>query len=684
LGNIRFDLMDVLEERDQERSAAQGNPEAEAAANRPILVEVVFRGSVDPLLTAGFKIRSFFDGYGGADLTPDEVRSLSELTDVLEIRLPARSLPLLDKSVPQIKASTAWGLGASPMAKGSGAIIGIIDDGIDVRHQAFKDSAGNTRILRLWDQTFSIHTTSFWPVPAYYDRDGKPLSDIPTDDTGAPVTTARTAKAVGSHFDYGVEFNEAQINKALQSPPSPFPAALGGASGRADHGTRTTGIAAGQPGTSIFSGVAPESGLIFVRTDLSDTGVQEAANYIVEAAKIVAPGRPVVINCSFGGHTAPHNGFAGAAMAFDEIMKNNPKVLIVLAAGNERDENMHAAERLILSDPATTVQLRVNKSTDKIIIFGSYNASAYIKCGLIPPPNVPVSSTKGNWYISIQDDPFQGETSTRTGSKPKFKAKLAGLTAIPGDPDAHFTIEIENAGGVPVGTWSLQFASEAFADGNLHLWLYCSTRGKDVAEFLPPQVDASNRPSMQDLSIRTKADMRRPDRWIRGTVSATGAAGRPVTVGAYDAESSMLLSSDFSCQGPCPKGLGAGLYSASSIPKPDIAAPGERIDAPTTTAPFFKYSIPYYSPDDGTSFSAPHVAGVAALIWSQKPSLANSDVKDILMKKARGGAALQDYRLAKWIAGEGINPGNPGTEKELWGAGMLDAEESVKEARNRP
>ena len=604
-----------------------------------------------------------------------------------EIRLPVPRKLALDKSVPQIKANTAWTLGQKPLAKGSGALVGVIDAGIDVRHPAFKDSAGKTRILRLWDKTFRIYINPIWAVPFYVDRSGKPLGNDPIDETGAQATAARTAKAVGPQFDYGIEFNDAQINVALTNPPATFPPALGGTATTEEHshGEMTGGIAAGNPSGSIYVGVAPDANLIFVRTDLSDSGIVEAANYIVEAAKIVAPGKPVVINCSLGGQTGPHNGFSRPAMEFDAIMKNNPKVLIILSAGNERDEDIHAAARLPLTDPATTtaIELNVVKAADKITIWGSYNPSSYIKCDLHPPPKVGVSSTSGNWYISQQPDPFQGEESKKSGSK--FTATLKGETAFTGDPDAHFSITIEKKGGVPVGIWRLEFASEAFTDGNLHLWVESDAQNtKHVMEFLPPQGDSSNPPSMQDIELRPKVDMRRPDNWIRGTMSTLGASSRAVTVAAYNAEDKFLMLSDFSCQGPCPKGLSSGLFSANSIAKPDIAAPGEHIDGPTSFAFLYGLSWAGYKSSDGTSYSAPHVAGVAALIWSQKPNLTNSEVKDILMQKARGGVALQDFRLAKWIAGDGANPGNAGAEKELWGSGMLDAEASVTEALTRP
>jgi subtilisin family serine protease len=37
----------------------------------------------------------------------------------------------------------------------------------------------------------------------------------------------------------------------------------------------------------------------------------------------------------------------------------------------------------------------------------------------------------------------------------------------------------------------------------------------------------------------------------------------------------------------------------------------------------------------GTSMATPHASGVAALVWSAKPSLTNKEVRDILQKSAK-------------------------------------------------
>lgn len=80
-----------------------------------------------------------------------------------------------------------------------------------------------------------------------------------------------------------------------------------------------------------------------------------------------------------------------------------------------------------------------------------------------------------------------------------------------------------------------------------------------------------------------------------------------ITVGAYDPMSKRVPS--------------WSNYGAKSV---DLFAPGVGI---TSTILGSKYDKM-----DGTSMACPHVAGAAALLWSYRPSLKASDVKDTLLK----------------------------------------------------
>src|SRR5262249_33595731 len=148
-------------------------------------------------------------------------------------------------------------------------------------------------------------------------HDDVPLTgkDEPKSETGVRVTRAlnRTPKATGLHpdLDYGIDFTRDQINAALNAAPTigQLPVSLTGPFASGSHGALVACIAAGQAAVSGGGfGVAPLARLIVVKSGLSAREVADAIKYIVAAAKKAAqdenvPLKPVVINCSFGGHS---------------------------------------------------------------------------------------------------------------------------------------------------------------------------------------------------------------------------------------------------------------------------------------------------------------------------------------------------------------------------------------------
>lgn len=107
--------------------------------------------------------------------------------------------------------------------------------------------------------------------------------------------------------------------------------------------------------------------------------------------------------------------------------------------------------------------------------------------------------------------------------------------------------------------------------------------------------------------------------------------------------------------------FGPVLVDGSERLKPDILAPGEMVTS--------SYPGGGYSTADGTSFAAPHVTGVVALMWSANPALIG-DVEST-MKILRETA--KDYGGTPPICGE---------VGQAVGAGILDAYAAVQAAIN--
>lgn len=129
----------------------------------------------------------------------------------------------------------------------------------------------------------------------------------------------------------------------------------------------------------------------------------------------------------------------------------------------------------------------------------------------------------------------------------------------------------------------------------------------------------------------------------RASIGSPSAAQSVITVGAgADPGELGFYVAGFSSRGP----------TADGRIKPDLWAPGVRIRAPQPGGGYSAFS--------GTSFAAPFVAGVAALMIDAKPSLNPGAVKAILMGTA-----------ARW-AGGGNNSD--------FGAGRLQAYQAITRA----
>jgi Subtilase family len=195
---------------------------------------------------------------------------------------------------------------------GNNALIGIIDEGIDVLHEAFLDASGRTRILALWDQT---GTGGARPAAGY--------------------GTLHTEMDINSYISTG------KLPHSLQRDPS-------------GHGTHVASIAAGRAVGSFAGGIAPDARIIAVITTLGAPahGAPFSLGYSnshIDALKFIqdfAHSRkmPVVVNVSLGMNAGAHDGTSALETAFDEFSKGGrePGYVIVKSAGNEHGMDGHA------------------------------------------------------------------------------------------------------------------------------------------------------------------------------------------------------------------------------------------------------------------------------------------------------------------------------------------------------
>lgn len=248
----------------------------------------------------GGTIKFFTRDIASVNIEADKIFQLSNQPGIIRIEGRHGTGVVLDDQTDINTNVTPVKQGQSPLPQaynGSGVVVGIIDDGIDITHPDFKDASGNTRIKYLWSQI---------------------------DATGGSTPS----------YGYGQEWDSA----AIDAGPS-----YAETSSYFGHGSIVSGIAAGNPPVlHQYEGVAPQSDLVVVAVDMGSNflnNMVDATEYIYQKAQLL--GKPCVINASVGTYGGSHDGLDLPAIAINNLITAHNGQSFVAAAGNAGDKLLH-------------------------------------------------------------------------------------------------------------------------------------------------------------------------------------------------------------------------------------------------------------------------------------------------------------------------------------------------------
>ncbi|MBN2202184.1 S8 family serine peptidase [bacterium] len=570
----------------------------------------------ESLSIPGVRVESAHGGLAIARANPDAIGRLLRHPDVLRLEAPASCRTLLDESLPAIGMDRVRPA-ADTGPTGAGAIIGIVDSGIDWSHPDFIRPDGRSRILYLWDQT----------------------------DPAGPYP---------SPFGTGTEYTRAELDDEIDGTP----AGRVRARDESGHGTHVAGIAAGNgrgtgngKASGRYTGMAPEADLIVVKTGtvpIDETLVAQAVSYIFAKAEI--HGKPAVVNLSIGksSQEGPHDGTAPLEQAINSLLGGGGRA-VVTAAGNDGDKPIHFKGQF---DSPVSNSLSVPFSVPA----NAAGTEDGVRFDIWSPPytglTVSVVTPSGVSY-----GPVSPMTSIRAWDTAEGVITVDNASAGP-DPDNddyEMRIRIADKRSGPAvtdvlatGLWRLDFTGKP---GRFDGWLYESTMNAvltDRIDFTTLLVE----PAHARLAIAVASFVSRNTWPCLGFTNPFTDEG--VTPGAISAFSSG--------GGPRPNTRGS-----SSTGKPEIVAPGEYVLS-SLSRHIAGRPADHLTADDsvhwaerGTSMSAPHVAGLIALMFESDPALTSSDIKGILIASGR---KTPDMGSNFW--------------HNRWGYGMLDAYEAIR------
>jgi len=612
---------------DKDPSAAR----LEVGPDELIRVSVVFSGDIAALENAGLQVGSASARVAYGATTLAGLQALAALPQIESIQRQRHPHPHLNDSVPDIKANQVWNISGDSFHgyTGRGVIVGIIDSGIDITHPNFRNSDDTTRVLAIWDQTLTAGAGETAP--------------------GAITDPNLILGALPTPLGYGVEYD-------LKKNPAVKVRHID----EDGHGTHVAGIAAGngskRGGCLIkyqYVGVAPEADIVMVRlfglskSDAKLTPPTTNNGYMMDAIRYILNtatknNKSAVINLSLGGFTEFMDGTSSECRDIDALLNANSKGrAIVFSAGNDGNANFHASATVPAgSGSGTPLALTFTIFDDDtavgsrtlIVMYSGSNLQAQVTSSTVPGPAGVVAwvSPGANGSSTTANGP-NGMVTIKNAAN-RITISISSTQASAGPPPKY------NA--LVAGTWKLELRDTANTATPIDAYcLYGDSHDKKSPKFLSNTVS-------------------------RSTLCDTATCHEALAVGSCKVGGDL---SDFSARGPT--------LDAAKRTKPELCAPGDNVtSAHSSTIPDDPdcticccSCCEAYVDKGGTSMSAPHIAGVIALMLHRDPNLKHDEITKALTANAAP------------------KPSGTSPDDDLgWGAGRVDADETMTSAAVLP
>ena len=332
--------------------------------------------------------------------------------------------------------------------RGRGVLIGFVDTGIDYTQATFRYEDGTSKIQYIFDQT---------------ERGNTPEG-----------------------FFIGTEYNNAQINQALQAE-NPYD--IVPQRDTVGHGTFLASIAAGREDGNDTLGAAPDAELIVVKLKKArpyylerylvppqqenvyeSSAVMVGIEYILTKAREL--NRPVVICIGVGTNLGGHDGFSLFEQYLSEVAGLRG-VCVCAAAGNENQEGHHMENTLTSTGDQQNIDIRVGDNAGNIYISIWSSASDRISVGVRSPTGERIGFVP----------PRSGAVLDTRLILEEAGVSILYFFPVEGSGSQLTVVKIFNA---TPGIWTILIRGDIVLDGTYHAWLPITGFVAPGVEFLTP------------------------------------------------------------------------------------------------------------------------------------------------------------------------------------------------------
>lgn len=529
--------------------------------------------------------------------------------------LAPRLRPSLDFSVSAMRARPA-DLPAGSASDGSGVILGVVDWGCDFAHPAFRRLDGTTRLTLLWNLNGR--------APSGTLGLGRPMLDGALSGVVFDASSINTALVAADPY---AALGYDPLANSYAPPPADMVEIV--------HGTHVLDTAGGS--RLAARGVAPGAELMFVHlrpNSLKDDNSQgenirhaNGGDVVAASCAILYEAQqrnvPCVLNLSMGNNAGPHDGSSVVERMLD-AMASRPGRALIVPAGNNQAANLHASGTVRVAQPRTMRWNFTETDTTPNTIDLWYESGSDI-----PTLNIMLIAPDGT--AMGQGEPGQGLLLSRDGQQ--IGSLLSETRPPPDIRDTwlhHVRIEVMPSGADE--SWRVTASTDVSVDINFNAW-----------------IDRS------DVFVASQSHFASDDADSEFTLDSLSCGYHTICVGSCYQAAPDQRASGFSSLGTTRDGR----------QKPDVAAPGEKVRAACAKGSFVAMT--------GTSVSAPHVAGVAALLLQARPNATAGNLRQWIIGSTQLPTATP---TAKATAGQAAAR----TWDPCLGFGRIDAAAALRAA----